>query len=188
MRNFLLFIVFCTIAVLTFAQGDRGSRAVPTHEDEIKNTYALIIGISDYENLQSLQFADQDALAMEDFLSGEWGANIPKENIRLLLNNHAKNGDILENGMTWLYDKVKPGDRAIIYFAGHGISVGNNDAYLLSYNTIQEFNTANIFMSGGIPMLQVKRNFIAPMYQNGVQVLLIIDACRSFDIARIIKE
>jgi tetratricopeptide (TPR) repeat protein len=148
------------------------------------NTYALVIGISNYQNIKSLNDADRDAQAVEEFLTGPWGMNIPKQNVRLMLNENAKGGDIMENGIQWLEEQCKPGDRAILYFAGHGVSVGNNDAYLLAHDVSSNYNKANIMYSGGVQLFNVKRNFFAPMHAKGVQVVMIIDACRNFDAAK----
>ncbi|MBN1198887.1 MAG: caspase family protein, partial [Bacteroidales bacterium] len=168
------------LPLLCYSQ-QRGVEAVTASETVSRETYALVIGISIYEKFNRLNYADADALAFAEYLQSKSGLHVPAENIRVLLNENAKNGDILENGMVWLEQMCKPNSRAIIYFAGHGVSVGNNSAYLMAYNVSPQFNKANIFYSGGIPMFNIKRDFIAPMSQKGIEVILIIDACRSFD-------
>ncbi|MCX6282247.1 MAG: tetratricopeptide repeat protein [Bacteroidetes bacterium] len=177
MRN--LFLLTLLFPFIGWAQ--RGSEPIFQKDSLGKETYALVIGISKYEKFSSLHYADADAIAFANYLKDSAGLNLPSKNVRLLINDQAKNGDILENGMVWLEQNCKKGSKAIIYFAGHGVSVGNNNAYLMAYNVSPQFNKANIFYSGGVPLFNVKRDFIAPMHEKGVEVLLIIDACRSFD-------
>jgi hypothetical protein len=165
----------------TGLMAQRGVEAVVTADTVQRETFALVVGISTYEKFSSLNFADADAIAFANYLKDKAGMNIPENNVRLLINDQAKNGDILENGMVWLEQSCKKGSRAIIYFAGHGVSVGNNNAYLMAYNVSPQFNKANIFYSGGVPLFNIKRDFIAPMHEKGVEVIMIIDACRSFD-------
>ena len=49
--------------------------------------WAVVIGISRYKTVRSLQFGDKDALAIHDYLLKQVG--IPKENIMLLTNEQA---------------------------------------------------------------------------------------------------
>lgn len=63
------------------------------------NTYAVVIGISDYPDLQPLQFADKDALLFYDFLRSPAGGELPPQNIKLLLNEEATAGGIMTRGI-----------------------------------------------------------------------------------------
>ena len=56
--------------------------------DEIyENSWALIIGINKYENVQKLDFAADDALAMKEILIESF--NFPEDNITILLDEEA---------------------------------------------------------------------------------------------------
>ena len=48
-----------------------------------QNTSALLIGISQYKEVTSLQFADKDAVAFAEFLKTQ---QVPEDNIKLFLN------------------------------------------------------------------------------------------------------
>ena len=78
MKSYLLFIYFLALSVLVKAQSSA----------EVQNTYGIIIGISSYENskIPQLQFADKDANFFYSYLLGK---NVPKENIKLLINKDA---------------------------------------------------------------------------------------------------
>ena len=50
------------------------------------NIYALIIGISDYQqdSIKDLQYADDDALYFAHYLQSKAGGSVPPENIKIL--------------------------------------------------------------------------------------------------------
>ncbi len=56
-----------------------------------KNTYAVIIGISQYENpkIPKLEFSHIDAQLFAEFLKSEKGGSLSDENIMLLTNEQA---------------------------------------------------------------------------------------------------
>ena len=58
-----------------------------TTEDIYDNSWALIIGINKYENVQKLDFAADDAIAMRDILIKSF--NFPEDNVTILLNEEA---------------------------------------------------------------------------------------------------
>ena len=55
-----------------------------TTEDIYDNSYALIIGIDKYENVQNLNYAVKDAETIQDILVNTF--DFPKDNVRLLKN------------------------------------------------------------------------------------------------------
>lgn len=87
-------------------------------------TYAVVVGISDYKILSyhngDLQYADKDAQRMAQFLRSQQGGSVPLTHIRLLINQDATKSNIL--GALALFEKAKPGDRVIFYFSGHGLT------------------------------------------------------------------
>lgn len=147
------------------------------------NTYAVVIGISDYPDLQPLQFADKDALLFYDFLRSPAGGELPPQNIKLLLNEEATAGGIMTRGISWIQNIVKPalGDRVYLYFAGHGDAVDASEAYLLAYDANPEGDKNNYSVSGTLN-IQILKNRIRKLTQSGVEVIFIVDACRTADI------
>ncbi|SDE30077.1 Uncharacterized protein, contains caspase domain [Dyadobacter soli] len=94
------------------------------------NTYAVIVGISDYLNgsdpqsgiqaqLSDLRYCDDDARIFYDFLRSPAGGSVPAENIALLIDNQASKAQIISQ-MESFFAKSGPDDRVIFYFAGHG--------------------------------------------------------------------
>ena len=144
-------------------------------------TRALIVGISDYQNIPDLQYAHRDAEAFADFLRSPAGGSLPEDNIKLLLNENATSGQVTM-AFYWLMEECKEGDKAIIYFSGHGdidVKLLNQLGFLLCWNA-----PPYGYLAGGcIPVdhLQVVVNTLA--VHNKTRVLLITDACRAGKLA-----
>jgi hypothetical protein len=130
-----------------------------------------------------LQFADKDALLFYQFLLSNAGGAVPAQNIKLLINEEATAGGIMTRGISWLQNTVqpKPGDRVYFYFAGHGDAIDAAEAYLLAYDAQPGGDKNNYSVSGTIN-IQVLKNRIRKLTQNGVEVIFIVDACRTADI------
>ena len=72
------------------------------------NTYAVIVGISEYQNeIAPLDFAHKDAKVFADYLRSKAGGSVPEENVRLLLNKDATHTAIY-NALDWLLNTCQP--------------------------------------------------------------------------------
>ena len=184
MKAYFFALIIYLLPWLSNAQNSRGV-VEETYTEPTKNgnTYAMVIGISDYPDLQPLQFADKDALLFYDFLRSPAGGEVPAQNIKLLLNEEATAGGIMTRGISWIQNIVKPlaGDRVYFYFAGHGDAVDASEAYLLAYDANPGGDKNNYSVSGTIN-IQILKNRIRKLTQSGVEVVFIVDACRTADI------
>ena len=71
-----------------------------------KNTLALIIGVSDYENTPAKAiYADTDAMVFRDYASEKLG--IPDNRIKTLVNDGADEREMLLAIQSWLLRSVK---------------------------------------------------------------------------------
>ena len=136
------------------------------------NSWALIIGIDNYENNRNLHYAVSDAEKLQTLLTKKM--DFPEDNVFLLKNNDATLLNIKKK-MAKLSELVSENDRVIIYFAGHGITEplpkGGKEGYLLPVDGDKEdpFTTA-------LPMSEMKR------LSNRVpakDMLFLMDACYS---------
>nr|HWA82689.1 caspase family protein [Fimbriimonadaceae bacterium] len=97
----------------------------PTGQSLYTNSHALIVGINDYPNLPKqlqLQFAAADAQAVRDVLVNSYG--FPANQTKLLLNKDATLDGIRRELSQLASSKVvKPDDRILVYFSGHGQTV-----------------------------------------------------------------
>jgi uncharacterized caspase-like protein len=114
---------------------------------------ALVIGISDYENLGSLTFCRNDGHGMVDVLSSL--------NYEMLENNVMLGNVRWENMRDAIYDffsneNVKPTDTLLFYYSGHGVPDDDQDrimklwvvasgrAYQVTYDAPKEQYAQNL--------------------------------------------
>ena len=144
---------------------------------------AVVIGISDYQNehIPDLLFADADAKAFAEFLKSPAGGNLPEDQVKLLTNSQATQGQ-MNAELTWLLEESKEGDQALIFFSGHGdmeTQTMMNLGFLLTYNS-----PASAYMSGGAFPIYFLQSIIQTLsVQKGVQVIMVADACHSGKLA-----
>ena len=166
MKKLIISVFLAFSALHAQAQGLLG-------EEETRNTWAVVYGISEYQEVNDLKFADKDAKEFANYLMTY--SKVPADNIRLRTNEEATTGNFWKD-LTWLKEKSQKGDRAIIYFSGHGSKETQTSlgmGFLLTYNSPKTNYPAGAF---GIQYLKAMVNDIS---QQGAQVLLITDACRS---------
>ena len=177
--KYLLLSLLILSATSSVAQNTKGITEENQPDEVIGKSRALIIGISKYEHVESLEYADKDALEFSRFLIGNKFWNIPSEDISLLTNEKAKCGDVISE-LGRLAQVSKKGDRLIFYFSGHGdvetITQFNN-GYLLMNDTYK-----NNYITGAIPINFLKE-VVVTLIDKGVKVYMFIDACRSGKLA-----
>jgi hypothetical protein len=143
------------------------------------SSYAFILGISDYKFIQPLNYADQDAVLFRDFLKSAGGGRLRDDQIFSLLNEEAKAANFWVKGMNWLRSKnLKKGDRLYIYMAGHGDAINQDEYFFLTYDCNPAGDKNNYIITGNIQLYNLKSR-IADWVRHGVEVMLIMDACRS---------
>jgi len=140
---------------------------------------ALIVGISHYLYFatdKQLNYAAADAEAFDKVLRSPAGGSVADSNIKKLLNEDATAGRITAD-LGWLVRESKPGDEAIIYFAGHGdveSLTGLQGGFLLATDA-----PSSNYFAGGTIQVSVLGQFVAGITQKGASVFMITDACRS---------
>jgi tetratricopeptide (TPR) repeat protein len=169
----LILIIFCLYLSQIHSQLRGGE--VESNAFELKGkTYALIVGVSNYQNpnIPDLKYADVDALMFKEYLIS---TGVAESNIQTLINEQATNSSFWST-LNYLSEQLKDGDRFYIYFSGHG-DVENKtivkDAYLLPYDSPYA-----VYPMGAIGILYLK-SWIATFSSKGVQTIFIADACRS---------
>ena len=175
---FFLFALFITHYSL-FSQTPKGLIVTDKEAVTTGKTRALIVGISKYELIDTLQYADRDAQVFADYLRKNkfWG--IDKDDVTLLVNDKAKYGDLTVQ-LQRIAMVSKPGDNLLFYFSGHGdveIRTMFNRGYLLAYDT----NPIN-YMANGLRVDDLKDIFVT-LLTNNVKVIIVTDACRSGKLA-----
>ncbi len=95
-----------------------------------KDAVAIVIGIADYKNLPRADFANDDARAFYDYAIRALG--VKAENIKLLVDADAGQGEIYKAFKTWLPSRVKATTDVYVYYSGHGLPATDGQSlYLL---------------------------------------------------------
>lgn len=84
-----------------------------------QNTYAVLVGISDYYKNNDLPTSVKDLEKFKEFLMSENGNKTPDSNIVFIKNKEATKQNIIKQSKD-LFSKAKPNDRVFFYFSGHG--------------------------------------------------------------------
>ncbi len=146
------------------------------------NTYALIIGISTYESQQirQLQYGDKDASFFASYLMSKAGGEVPRENIKILLNKEADIATIYTN-LDWLKNTCSENDLVYIYFSGHGdieTTKIKSLGYLLAYNS-----PPNNYVNNAISIEDLNADAQFITLEKKAKIILITDACHSGKLA-----
>ena len=119
------------LPILLFAYG-----LAMTTEDIYDNSYALIIGISEYQNIPDINYGASDAETIQNLLISQF--DFPKENTRLLINDDATKNNIIRAFSDFI-TLVGENDRFLIYFSGHAatqvVENGVEKGYLMAVDS-----------------------------------------------------
>jgi hypothetical protein len=133
-------------------------------------SWALIIGINDYQNVEPLSYAVSDAEAVKEMFVEKYG--FKEGNITLITDEDATKDNILD-GFSDILEKAKEKDRVVVFYAGHGetykLPSGGDMGYLIPVDGTLD----NLYRSS-IPMKSVYD--IAEM-SYAKHILYLVDAC-----------
>ncbi|MDR4488883.1 MAG: caspase family protein [Nitrospirales bacterium] len=141
------------------------------------NIWAVVIGISQYERVRPLKYADQDALAFHQYLTQNIG--VPDDHVTLLLNEKATLYNLKRSLGTHLKRNAGAHDTVIIYYAGHGAPEADAfnadgdglEKYLVPYDA----DSQDLYTTG-LPMREVETIF---QRLSAERVIFITDSCYS---------
>jgi len=138
--------------------------------DIYSESWALVIGINKYQNVDQLNYAVNDAIAVQDMLVNKYG--FKEDNIKLITDEEATKDNILK-GFSDILTQAKEKDRVVVFYAGHGetykLPSGGDMGYLIPVDG----NLDNLYLSS-IPMKSVYD--IADM-SYAKHILYLVDAC-----------
>jgi hypothetical protein len=97
--------------------------------------YAVIIGIGKYQDkkIPPLKYATADAQSIYDILTDPRYGTVPKDNVKLLLDEKATERKIESAIGKWLKRKSRKDDTVTIFFAGHG-APEDKETYWVTYD------------------------------------------------------
>ena len=177
-------ILFLLVPISSFSQNKGASPIAGSQEPTaIKSTYAVIIGISDYQDkdIPDLRYADKDAEAFANFLRSPAGGSLDGDHLQVLTNTRATAGRI-EEALDALIEKAKKDDQVIIYFSGHGDVEGKKltqPGFLLCWDA-----PSRVYMGGGTYSLSFLQEVVSTLsVTNQAKVVVITDACHAGKLA-----
>ena len=179
MRISLSTIVFCLLFLAGIVPAAAQAPGTPVDTARGPQTFAMIMGISTYKYIRPLTYADKDAELFRDYLKSPGGGKLKDDNIYILLNEEAKAANFWVKGMAWLKSKqLRKGDKLFIYLAGHGDAIDQDEFFFLTYDCNPAGDKNNYIVTGNIQLYNLKSR-IADFSAKGVDVMFIMDACRS---------
>lgn len=174
--RFAIALIFSCILVKTDAQTPLKFRDTAIKGPQ---TFAIVVGVSNYKFVRPLTYADKDAILFTDFLKSPGGGSLKNDNIFLLLNNQASNSNFWTKGFQWLKaKKLQKGDKLFVYLAGHGDAIDEDQFFFLGYDCNPAGDKNNYLVSGAIQLFNLKKK-MGNEAAKGVEVFFIMDACRS---------
>jgi tetratricopeptide (TPR) repeat protein/uncharacterized caspase-like protein len=183
--RFSLAIAFLVFAILSGLTPVRGQvpQAKPRDTTVLgPQTFAMVMGVSNYKFIRQLQYADKDAEMFRNFLRSPAGGSVPDDNIFMIVNENANEANFQVTGSKWLKAKrLQKGDRLFIYLAGHGDAIDEDQFFYLTYDCNPAGDKNNYLVNGAIRMSDLKIK-IAKETGKGVEVYLIMDACRTSEL------
>jgi hypothetical protein len=136
--------------------------------DTDEKYYALVIGNNDYEYLEKLDAAENDAVVIADVLTNKYGFEV-----ELLLN---ADYDTTVNSLYNITNKLKSNDNLLIYYAGHGeLEKAENRGYWLPVDASYELRSKWISNQRIVDRIKATK---------AKHVLLIADSCFSGTLMR----
>ena len=179
-KTTLLLVTLLLLTAPLSAQDTKGAHPINQSTNKpVNHTRAVVIGISDYQDpaIPDLRFADRDAEAFANFLRSPAGGGLDGDHLKVLTNQQATMGKVAA-ALDWLLDVCQEGDRAIIYFSGHGDverKTISQPGYLLCWDAPPQ-----VYMSGGAFNLRDLEEVVGTLsIQNKVHAIVIADACHA---------
>jgi len=163
--------IIVLVSLLVAVESDQVANEKFSFIKEIySESWALVIGINTYQNVEPLNYAVNDAVAVKEMLVEKYG--FKESNIRLILDEEATKDNILA-GFSDILAQAREKDRVVVFYAGHGetykLPSGGDMGYLIPVDG----NLDNLYLSS-IPMKSVYD--IADM-SYAKHILYLVDAC-----------
>jgi len=130
-KHFLLLITICFLLLQSSCvQSERNipsennlcpiGKTLPSNDGV--HRVALVIGVGQYKSshIPDLPGPPEDAKRIYKLLTGPQGYGFPKQNVCVLLDEHATTENFKNKFNQVLINRVKANDQVLIYYAGHG--------------------------------------------------------------------
>ena len=164
------------------AENELREASVGSSATEGGTSYALLVGISDYQNSRiiPLRFAHEDALLFREHLLSERGGALPQENVQLLVNEQATTSALRLAFDALLKARAGPDDTVLIFLAGHGtVDPTTREGFIVTYDSDPQD-----LASTGLPMADLQELVRTKLSTVG-RVQIYVDVCHAGTIGTI---
>ncbi|HJM46977.1 MAG TPA: caspase family protein [Candidatus Marinimicrobia bacterium] len=176
MKNYSIIFSFMFVLISALMAVESDKESVNEKFQFIKDIYseswALIIGIEDYQYVEPLSYAVDDAVDVSNILQEKYG--FKEENVLLITDEEATRDNIM-NGFQKILLQAGEKDRIVVFYAGHGATYplpnGGDMGYLIPVDG--DASKDNIFLTS-ISMSTMEE--LAKMSE-AKHILYLVDAC-----------
>lgn len=129
-------LIVISVFVVPVSAQTRGVLVSPTTGVGIGTVWGVFVGISQYQQASlNLSFADKDAQSLHELFADNFRGRIPPDHFRLLINDQATRGGLLQT-LSEVLRLAQPEDLVLITMALHGLpEIGGSDLYFLMHDT-----------------------------------------------------
>lgn len=159
------------------AQDVRPANQAPTRPGK---TFALVVGVSNYEQAPPLFYAATDALTMADYLKMPRGGKLGKDDDLFVLTDAEATPDSVRKYLDVVFTKAGTEDTVVIFIAAHGVVAAGEGYVLTTYSNPGDLKTS------ALTMAEIQRSVFQHV-KNTKHVLLFLDVCRAGQIG-VIRE
>ena len=152
--------IICLLLLIAACTKTEGQTPLKFRDTTIQGpqTFAIVVGVSEYKYVKPLTYADKDAILFSDYLKSPGGGSVNGDNIFMLLNEEASNSNFWTKGFQWLKaKKLQKGDKLFIYLAGHGDAIDQDQFFFLGYDCNPEGDKNNYLVAGTIQLSNLKK-------------------------------
>ena len=141
-----------------------------TSNDIYDSSWALLIGIDEYENMQGLDYAVKDIDSIHGLIMDQF--KFPKENITILKNDKATKSNILKE-FSNIAKNANSNDRIFIFFAGHGDTKDLPGGGEIGFFIPVDGDQNDLYFSA----IQMKELETISLLSDAKHILYLVDAC-----------
>jgi formylglycine-generating enzyme required for sulfatase activity len=144
----------------------------PTTGVAVGTVWGVFVGVSQYQNRAlNLTYADRDAHSLYMFFSEHFAGRISPDHFRLLINEQATRGRVLQ-ALSETLRLAQPEDLVVISLAVHGLpDAAGNDLYFLAHDTDPNYPEDRAISQYDL-IKQIQRS-------KARKIVLMLDACHA---------
>jgi hypothetical protein len=136
------------------------------------DSWAVIIGINQYDNMKDLKYAVSDAADIKEMFINKY--DFKEDHIKLILDKEATRGNITR-GFSKMLKQAGENDRVVIFFAGHGETFtapnGGNMGYLIP----TDGDLDDLYLTS----ISMNQLYEIAAISSAKHILYLVDACYS---------